>query len=115
MTLLLRNGHGLLRARGHLWVATASSTRVPLTLVLRLLLLAVEWRYERRSLLAVLLLHMRREALVGAGGLHHVRTGAWRSIVPVRSCALLRHVWHLGLGVRRHGRIALVLWWHEAT
>ena len=56
MTLL--RGHSLLRARCHLWVATGA--RVPLTLVLRLLLLAMEWRCEGRSLLAVLLLHMRR-------------------------------------------------------
>jgi hypothetical protein len=115
MALLLRNGHSLLRARGHLGVSTATSARVPLTLVLRLLLLAVERRCERRSLLAVLLLHVRCEALVGARGLHHVRTGAGRSIVSVRPCALLRHVCHLRLGVRRHGRVALVLWGHETT
>jgi len=73
MTLLC--GHSLLRARCHLWVAT--SARVPLTLVLRLLLLAMERRREVRSLLAVLLLHMRRKALVRTGGLHHVRTRTW--------------------------------------
>ena len=68
MTLL--RGHSLLRARCHLWVATGA--RVPLTLVLRLLLLAMEWRCEGRSLLAVLLLHVWREALVRTRGLHHV-------------------------------------------
>jgi hypothetical protein len=73
MTLL--RGHGLLRARSHLWIAT--SARVPLTLVLRLLLLAMEWRREVRSLLAVLLLHVRREALMGTRGLHHVWTRTW--------------------------------------
>jgi hypothetical protein len=114
MALLLRNWHSLLRARGHLWVSAATGARVPLTLVLRLLLLAVEWRCKRRSLLAVLLLHVRCVALVGARGLHHVRTRTWRSSVSVGSCALLRHVWHLGLGMRRHGRVALILRWHES-
>ena len=75
MALLLRNGHGLLRARCHLWVAAGA--RVPLTLVLRLLLLTMEWRREGRSLLTVLLLHVWRKALVGTGGLHHVRARTW--------------------------------------
>jgi hypothetical protein len=110
MTLL--RGHSLLRARCHLWVATGA--RVPLTLVLGLLLLSVEWRCEGRSLLAVLLLHVRRKALVRTGGLHHVRARTWRTSVPIRACALLRHVWHLRLGVRRHGRVSLVLRRHES-
>jgi len=113
MTLLLRSGHSLLRTRGHLRVA--ASARMSLTLVLRLLLLAVERGCERRPLLAVLLLHMWREALMRARGLHHVRTRTWRSSVPVRSCALLGHVLHLRLSVWRHRRIALVLRGHEST
>ena len=110
---LLRNGHSLLRARCHLRVT--SSARVPLALVLRLLLLTMERRCEGRSLLAVLLLHMRREALMRTGGLHHVRTRAWRASVPVRTRALLRHVWHLRLSVWRHGRVSLVLLRHESV
>lgn len=73
MTLL--RGHGLLRARCHLWVATGA--RVPLTLMLRLLLLAMEGRREGRSLLAVLLLHVWCKALMRTGGLHHVRARTW--------------------------------------
>jgi hypothetical protein len=68
--MALLRWHGLLRARCHLWVATGA--RVPLTLVLRLLLLAMEWWREGRSLLAVLLLHVRSKSLVGTRGLHHV-------------------------------------------
>lgn len=113
MALLLRNGHGLLRARCHLWVATGA--RVPLARVLRLLLLAMELWRERGSLLAMLLLHVWRVALVGTGGLHHVRAGAWRSIESVGTRSLLRHVRHLGLRVWRHRRVSLVLWRHEST
>lgn len=112
MALLLRNRHGLLRARCHLWIA--ARTRVPLTLLLTLLLAVERW-YEGRSVLAVLLLHLRSISLVRARGLHHVRTRAWRPSVSVGTCALLRHVWHLGLGMRRHGRVTLVLRWHETT
>jgi hypothetical protein len=108
---LLCNRHGLLRARCHLWVAT--SARVPLALVLRLLLLTMEWWCKGRSLLAVLLLHVRRKALVRTRSLHHVRTRARRAGVPVRTGALLRHVWHLRLGVWRHRRVSLVLLRHE--
>jgi hypothetical protein len=62
MTLrLLCRRHGLLGAGSHLH--KASIARVPLSL-LRLLLLAVERRGERRSMLAMLLLHVRCEALV---------------------------------------------------
>jgi len=108
---LLCNRHGLLRARCHLWVAT--SARVPLTLVLRLLLLTMEWWCEGRSLLAVLLLHVRRKALMRTRGLHHVWTRTRRAGVPVRTGALLSHVWHLRLGVWRHRRVSLVLLRHE--
>lgn len=73
--MALLRWHCLLRARSHLWVATGA--RVPLTLMLRLLLLAVEWRRERWSLLTVLLLHVRRKALMGTGSLHHVRARTW--------------------------------------
>ena len=96
-----------------MWVAAGA--RVPLTLVLRLLLLAVERRCEGRSLLAVLLLHVRRKALVRTGGLHHMRARTWRTSVPIGARTLLRHVWHLRLGVWRHRRVALVLWRHEAV
>ena len=111
--MALLRWHSLLRARCHLWVATGA--RVPLTLVLRLLLLAVEWRCERRSLLTVLLLHVRRKALVRTRGLHHVRTRTWRTSVSVGARTLLRHVWHLRLGVRWHRGVSLVLRRHETT
>ena len=111
--MALLRWHGLLRARCHLWVATGA--RVPLTLVLRLLLLAMERRCEGRSLLAVLLLHMRRKSLVRTRGLHHVRTRTWLTSVPVGTRTLLRHVWHLRLGVWRHRRVSLVLRGHETT
>lgn len=111
--MALLRWHSLLRARCHLWVATGA--RVPLTLVLRLLLLAMERWYERRSLLAMLLLHVRCKALVRTGGLHHVRTRTWRTSVPVGARTLLRHVWHLRLGVWRHRGVSLVLRRHEPT
>jgi hypothetical protein len=112
MTLLC-NRHGLLRARRHLWVPTGAG--VPLTLVLRLLLLAMEWWCEGRSLLAVLLLHMRCKALMRTRGLHHVRTRTRRAGIPVRTGALLGHMWHLRLSVWRHRRVALVLLRHESV
>lgn len=111
--MALLRWHGLLRARCHLWVATGA--RVPLTLVLRLLLLSMKWRCEGRSLLTVLLLHVRRKALVRTRGLHHVRARTWRTSVPVGACTLLRHVWHLRLGVWRHGGVSLILRRHEST
>ena len=111
--MALLRWHSLLRARCHLRIAAGA--RVPLALVLRLLLLAMEWRCEGRSLLAVLLLHVRRKALVGTRGLHHVRTRTWRASVPVGTRTLLRHVWHLRLGVWRHRRVSLVLRGHETT
>jgi hypothetical protein len=113
LLLLLHSRHGLLRARGHLRVATIA--RMPLALMLRLLLLAMERRHEWRPLLAVLLLHVWRKALVRTGSLHHVCPRTWRSSVAVGPCSLLRNVWHLRLGVWRHRRIALVLRRHEPT
>jgi len=112
MTLrLLRRRHGLLGAWGHLH--KASIARVPLSLMR--LLLAVERWGELRSMLAMLLLHVRRETLVRTRVCHHVRARARRSSVAVRTCALLGHVWHLRLCLWRHGRVALVLRRHEAT
>lgn len=57
---LLRGRHGLLGAWSHLY--KASIARVSLSLLR--LLLAVERRSERGPMLAVLLLHVRCEALV---------------------------------------------------
>lgn len=108
---LLSGRHGLLRAWRHLRVAT--SARVPLAL----LLLPVERRRELRRLrlLAVLVLHVWRKALVRARVRHHVRARARRSSVAIQSRTLLRHVRHVRLCVRRHRRVALVLRRHEAT
>lgn len=70
MTLrLLRRRHGLLGAWSHLH--EASIARVPLSLLR--LLLAVERRGERRTMLTVLLLHVRCVSLVRARVRHHVR------------------------------------------
>ena len=80
----------------------------------RLLLTMERWN-ECRSVLAVLLLHLWCISLVRPRGLHHVRTRAWRSRVSIETGTVLRHVWHVGLGLRRHGRIALGLLWHETA
>lgn len=78
--------------------------------------LALErWHKLRRAVLAVLLLHMRCVALVGTGSRHHVRARAGRSSVSVGTSALLGHVLHLRLGMRRHRRVTLVLRGHEAA
>lgn len=72
MTLRLCGRHSLLSARGHLRVSAVA--RVPRYLLL--CLLTVERRCEWRTL-AVLMLHVRRKALVRARRRHHVRTRAW--------------------------------------
>lgn len=82
-------------------------------MLLRLLLTMEGWR-ERRAL-AVLVLHVRCEALVRAGVRHHVRPRARRPSIAVRTCALLRHVREMRLSVRWHRGVALVLWRHETA
>ena len=107
---LLCRRHCLLRTWRHLRVR--ASARVPLALLLRLL--TVEGWHEGRAL-AVLVLHVRREPLVRTRVRHHVRAWSRRTSVAVGSCALLRHVREVRLGVRRHRRIALVLGRHETA
>lgn len=98
---LLSGRHGLLRARSHLRVPAIAW--MSLALLLGMLLLALElWGKLRRAMLAVLLLHMRCEALVGTGSRHQMRARAGRPSISVRASTLLRHVLHLRLGMRRH-------------